>query len=592
MDLTTILTFIGGLALFLFGMNIMGDALRSLTGGKARELIGKLCGTTLRGVLLGAAVTALVQSSSATTVMVIGFVNSGLMTLGESVGVIMGANLGTTVTSWLLALTGAGASGGILRLFNPSFFAPLTGLLGVIMIMRKKHDGKGNPGYALAGFTVLIFGMETMSGAVAPLSEMPEFTSVLTAISSPLPGFLAGALLTALIQSSSASVGILGALSASGAITVGGSIPVILGQNVGTCVTTLLSGTGASKNARRAAVIHLYFNLIGAAVQMVLFLILNAGEPPKIFSAPASVVSIAVVHTLFNLISLAIMLPFARWLERLAVLTVRDGNGTNDGKNAEVAKGGDGFPTTEIIPEDLEGYGLLDERFLAMPSFALTMCRAALWRMAQLCARGMSLMAEALTGDPGTHRAEREENVSLIDGYARGLTRYLTRLAGGRVRLRGEDVAVLTEQLSAVGELRRIGDLTGEAEKTVSQLSPRGKKASDPADAAAAENEMIEKTEESEKAREALAGLALDAERILREKYADGILSVQMRDSRWLFPELKQTEKAERVECVDPDVACRRIRQEIITRLTEGGIEPALAADMDTLNVIIGCIMK
>ena len=574
MDLTTILTFIGGLALFLFGMNIMGDALRSLTGEKARKLIGKLCGTTLRGVLLGAAVTALVQSSSATTVMVIGFVNSGLMTLGESVGVIMGANLGTTVTSWLLALTGAGSSGGILRLFNPTFFAPLTGLLGVIMIMRKKNDGKGNPGYALAGFTVLIFGMETMSGAVAPLSEMPEFTSVLTAISSAVPGFIAGAALTALIQSSSASVGILGALSASGAITVGGSIPIILGQNVGTCVTTLLSGTGASKNARRAAVIHLYFNLIGAAVQMVLFLILNAGEPPKIFSAPASVVSIAVVHTLFNLISLAIMLPFARWLERLAVLTIPDGNvNLNSAGNEEQAMA-------------IGDPALLDERFLAMPSFALTMCGAAVWRMAELCARGMSLLAEAITGDPETRRAEREENVALIDGYARGLTGYLTRLAGGRVRLRHEDVAKLTEQLSAVGELRRIGDLTGEAEKTVSRLSPLEKSGETPT-AEASETPTAEVSE-----REALAGLALDAERMLRDKYSDGILSDGLTEKRGLYPGSYRNKKVKNRRFDDPDDACRALRRERIARLTDGEIAPSFAADMDTLNVIIGCIMK
>ena len=566
MDITTILTFIGGLALFLFGMNVMGDALRSLTGGKAKELIGKLCGTTLRGVLLGAAVTALVQSSSATTVMVIGFVNSGLMTLGESVGVIMGANLGTTVTSWLLALTGAGSSGGILRLFNPAFFAPLTGLLGVIMIMRKNHGGeekgKGNPGYVLAGFTVLIFGMETMSGAVAPLSEMPEFTSVLTAISSAVPGFIAGAALTALIQSSSASVGILGALSASGAITVGGSIPIILGQNVGTCVTTLLSGAGASKNARRAAVIHLYFNLIGAAVQMALFLVIDAVRPPEILSAPASVVSIAVVHTLFNLISLAIMLPFARWLERLAVLTIPDGkakaNVNDAGNEAATAKLGD--------------HALVDERFLAMPSFALTMCGAAVWRMAELCARGMSLLAEAMTGDPETRRAEREENVALIDGYARELTGYLTRLAGGRVRLRREDVAKLTERLSDVGELRRIGDLTGEAEKTVSHLSPL---------------EINGETPTAEEAeREALARLALDAERILREKFSDGIRSGEQteEDSK----ELTENERP----LPDPDDTCRLMRQARIARLTGGEIDPSLAADMDTLNVIIGCIMK
>ena len=253
--------------MFLFGMNIMGENLRRMSGGKPQGWLGRLCKTPLRGVALGALVTALVQSSSATTVMVVGFVNSGIMTLSQSVGVIMGANLGTTFTSWLLSLTQLGG-GGVLGLLSPTAFAPLLAAVGTVLVMNPRSDRRRDLGYAFLGFTVLIFGMELMSGTVKPLAAVPEFTRILTVFGNPVAGIAAGALLTAVIQSSSASVGILQALAASGVLTRGAALPIILGQNIGTCVTTLLSGLGAGKNARRAAFIHLYFNLIGTGAAL------------------------------------------------------------------------------------------------------------------------------------------------------------------------------------------------------------------------------------------------------------------------------------------------------------------------------------
>lgn len=494
MWISTVISFIGGLSLFLFGMTVTGDSLRVLAGGRPQALIGKLCKTPVRGVILGTAVTALVQSSSATTVMVIGFVNSGIMTLRQSIGVIMGANLGTTVTSWLLALTGVGE--GFFRFFDPSFFSPLLALAGIVLIMRKKGHNRRHLGYAFLGFTVLIFGMKTMSGAVKPLSEMPEFVSLLTAFSRPIPGFLAGALLTALIQSSSASIGILGALSASGAITVGGTIPIILGQNVGTCVTTLISGVGASKNARRAAFVHLYFNLIGAAVQMAIFLAVSAVKPPALLTESASVTSIAVVHTLFNVISLLILFPFIAALERLATLTVPDVPRRKRPIAAEITNTG----ADRAVRAGFEDCRLLDDRFLGMPSFALTMCRAAVARMSELCREGLHLLSQRLDGgDRAKTDSRLDELKSLTEGYAVGITDYLTRLAGGRIRLGNRETEILTRLLEATGELRRIGDLTADA---VNALRGNGEVYADGDD------------------RAELARLAADTEKLLYESFA------------------------------------------------------------------------
>lgn len=324
MDIFMLFSFLGGLALFLYGMKTLGSGLEQLSGDRMRSLLARLCSTPLRGVLVGAVVTAAIQSSSATTVMVVGFVNSGLMQLSHAVGVIMGANLGTTLTSWLLSLTGIEGNNFFIRLLKPSSLAPILVFVGVVLIMFTKKEGKHRVGGILSGLGILFFGMQIMSDAVEPLAELPQFTRLLTLFSNPLAGLLAGIAVTALIQSSSASVGILQALSASGGVSFSAAIPIIMGQNIGTCVTTLISCIGASRNARRAAFIHLYFNLIGTAVLLTAFYGLNAVVRFDFYDRAVTPLNIAVIHTLFNVISTIILFPFASLLQRLAERTVKE----------------------------------------------------------------------------------------------------------------------------------------------------------------------------------------------------------------------------------------------------------------------------
>lgn len=271
MDIFGVLSFIGGLAMFLYGMSAMGDGLTKLSGGKMERLLEKLTSRRIMAVLLGAGVTAVIQSSSATTVMVVGFVNSGLMKLDQAVGIIMGANVGTTITSWILSLTGIESSNVFIRMLNPSSFSPILAIIGVFLLMMAKSDKKRTVGTLLTGFAILMFGMSTMSDAVAPLADVPEFTGILTRFSNPLLGVIAGMVLTAVIQSSSASVGILQALCVTGSVSYGVAIPIIMGQNIGTCVTALLSSIGTKRNARRTAMVHLYFNLLGTIIFLGLF---------------------------------------------------------------------------------------------------------------------------------------------------------------------------------------------------------------------------------------------------------------------------------------------------------------------------------
>lgn len=324
MDIFMLFSFLGGLALFLYGMKTLGSGLEQLSGERMKGLLARLCSTPLRGVLVGAVVTAAIQSSSATTVMVVGFVNSGLMQLSHAVGVIMGANLGTTLTSWLLSLTGIEGDNFFIRLLKPSSLAPILVFVGVVLIMFTKKESKHRVGGILSGLGILFFGMQIMSDAVEPLAELPEFTRLLTLFSNPLAGLLAGIAVTALIQSSSASVGILQALSASGGVTFSAAIPIIMGQNIGTCVTTLISCIGASRNARRAAFIHLYFNVIGTAVLLTAFYGLNAVVRFDFYDRAVTPLNIAVIHTLFNVISTIILFPFASLLQRLAERTVKE----------------------------------------------------------------------------------------------------------------------------------------------------------------------------------------------------------------------------------------------------------------------------
>lgn len=364
-----VLTMIGGLALFLYGMKIMGDALSKLAGGKLEQVLEKMTNNIFKAVLLGAGVTAVIQSSSATTVMVVGFVNSGIMKLSQAIGVIMGANIGTTITSWMLSLTGIEGGNFFLTLLKPSSFSPVLALIGIILIMFIKDDRKKDIGTILIGFAILMFGMETMSDAVKPLADIPQFTSLFTAFENPILGMVIGAVLTAVIQSSSASVGILQALCATGSVSIGAAIPVIMGQNIGTCITAIISGVGASKNARRASLVHLYFNLLGTILFMTIFYGLNLFVHFNFLSETASGAIIAVIHSAFNIAATIVLLPAAKIIEKLAYLTI---------------------PKMENENNEVQGK-ILDERFLARPAFAVAQCKYAVCDMAQLVEKAVSL---------------------------------------------------------------------------------------------------------------------------------------------------------------------------------------------------------
>lgn len=322
MSIFNIISLLGGLSLFLFGMNLMGDGLKNASGGRLETLLEKLTSNPVKSVLLGAGVTAIIQSSSATTVMVVGFVNSGIMHLEQTVGVIMGANIGTTVTSWILSLTGIQTDNPIPRLLEPTYFAPILAFIGIIFTMFSKNEKKHHIGTILLGFFVLICGINTMSDAVAPLAQMPSFTRFMTMFSNPILGLIAGAVLTGIIQSSSASVGILQALCITGTIPFSVALPVIMGQNIGTCVTALLSSIGASRNSKRAAFIHLYFNLIGTTVFMIVFYSLNAIWHFSFLTDTASAAGIAVIHSTFNIMATLLLLPFSKQLVALTYLTL------------------------------------------------------------------------------------------------------------------------------------------------------------------------------------------------------------------------------------------------------------------------------
>ncbi len=402
MDIFSVFQMAGGLALFLYGMHVMGDGLEKQASGKLKTILEKLTANPVKGFLLGAAVTAVIQSSSATTVMVVGFVNAGIMKLSQAIGIIMGANVGTTITSWILSLTGLQGDSFWIQLLKPTSFSPIIAFLGIILIMFSKREGKKDLGSTLIGFAVLMFGMEQMSSAVEPLADVPEFTSILLLFSNPLLGVLCGAILTAVIQSSSASVGILQALSATGSVTYSSAIPIILGQNIGTCVTALISSIGANKNARRAAVVHLYFNLIGTGLFLAVFYLLNGFLHFSFYDQSIDRLGIAVVHTCFNLLSTLTLLPFTKLLEKLAYLTIRDT--AND-----------------------ENFQILDERFLASPAVAIHQCQKMAVSMARL-AQSSLYQAIGLIGAYDEKIAHSiEEGEDQIDMYEDKLGTYLVQ---------------------------------------------------------------------------------------------------------------------------------------------------------------------
>ena len=437
MDIFGILTLVGGLALFLYGMSIMGDGLEKVSGGKLEMLLEKLTSNPIKAVGLGAAVTAVIQSSSATTVMVVGFVNSGIMKLSQAIGVIMGANIGTTVTSWILSLTGIQGESIFVRLLKPSSFTPILAAIGIILYMSGKNSKKKDIGGIFLGFAVLMFGMEAMSGAVEPLADVPEFTSMLTMFKNPLLGVLVGAVLTAVIQSSSASVGILQALSVTGAFTYQAVIPIIMGQNIGTCVTAMLSAVGANRSAKRTAFVHLYFNIIGATVFMVLYFSLNALIGFSFSEDVVGVAGIALIHSIFNIFTTLILLPFTKGLEKLAYLTIPESEEEREAK------------------EDTE-FQILDDRFLQTPAFAIEQCRSLADKMAELskdCFLKAMKVLFAYT-DAGAEEVIALENK--IDVYEDKLSIYLTKL--NSTNLAYNDSQNVSTLLHCIMDFERISD--------------------------------------------------------------------------------------------------------------------------------------
>ena len=440
MDIFSLLSMIGGLALFLYGMEVLGDGLKKASGGKLEHILEKLTSNKLMAVLLGAGVTAVIQSSSATTVMVVGYVNSGIMKLSQAVGVILGANVGTTVTAWILSLTDVNGSGFFLQLLKPTSFSPILAIIGVCLISMGKKERQKNIGTILIGFAVLMFGMDTMSTAVEPLAEQPEFSHILLMFSNPVLGMLVGLILTAVIQSSSASIGILQALCATGVVSYATAIPIIMGQNVGTCVTALISSAGASKNAKRAALIHLYYNIIKTVAFMAVFYALNAFIHFAFLEEAASALGIAVIHTAFNVAAVIIIFPVSWILEKLAYLTIPE---TEEEREKEAEKS-----RKEIQ--------LLDTRFLSTPGFALEQCKNVAVDMADYSREALFLAIQMLDKFDKASADRVVELENIVDHYEDEIGAYLVKLSSRH--LTEKDSQHLSVLLHSIGDFERISD--------------------------------------------------------------------------------------------------------------------------------------
>ena len=447
MTIFNALNLIGGLCLFLFGMNLMGQALERRAGSGLRALLEKMTQNRLMGLLAGLGVTAVIQSSSATTVMVVGFVNSGLMTLRQSIGVIMGANIGTTVTAWILSLSGIEGSSLLVQMFKPSTFTPILALVGIILYMFCKADKKKDTGMILLGFATLMFGMEAMSSAVSSLRNVPQFREIFLMFSNPILGVLVGAVLTGIIQSSSASVGILQALASTGQVTYGAAIPIIMGQNIGTCVTALLSSIGTNKNARRAALVHLNFNVIGATVGIVLFYVVRAVAAPALLGQAASEWGIAVAHSIFNILCTAVLLPMGGLLEKLVLRLVPEGKQPQ--REAE-----------------------LDERLLATPALALERCRTLIADMASYSMESLRESLNAITAYNQKSAEHIREDEAKTDHYEDIIGSYLVKLSARKI---GEsDSALAAEYLRIIGDFERIADHSVNILESAEEMQQKG----------------------------------------------------------------------------------------------------------------------
>ena len=433
MDIFDLLTMIGGLCLFLFGMNVMGQALERCAGNSLQALLGKLTSNKALGVLTGLAVTAVIQSSSATTVMVVGFVNSSLMTLKQAINVIMGANIGTTVTAWILSLSGIEGDNIFIQLLKPTSFTPVLALIGIVLYMFLKNGKHKDTGLILLGFATLMFGMDTMSDAVSGLRDVPAFQELFLLFKNPLLGVLAGAILTAIIQSSSASVGILQALAVTGQVSYGAAIPIIMGQNIGTCVTAMLSSVGTTKNARRAAMVHLVFNIIGTVVCLIVFILVDLLLAPVLFDMAADYMGIAVCHSIFNVVCVLLLLPMSGLLEKLVCRMVPDEPGKEPEKKVE-----------------------LDERLLATPTVALEQCHSVAMDMAQSAAAALLSGVRAL----GSYNEElaqyARDHEEKTDIYEDVIGTYLVKLSTRQIS--EHDSAEATKLLKIIGDFERISD--------------------------------------------------------------------------------------------------------------------------------------
>ncbi len=431
MTVFDVLTLIGGLSLFIFGMNLMGDALERSAGSKLEIMIGKLTSGKLAGLLTGLGVTAIIQSSSATTVMVVGFVNSKLMTLKQAIHVIMGANIGTTVTAWILSLSGISGDSIFLKLLKPSSFTPVLALVGIVLLMFTKSNKKKDVGIVFLGFATLMFGMETMTGAVAGLKDIPAFQDLFLMFKNPILGVLAGAVLTAIIQSSSASVGVLQALAATGAVSYGAAIPIIMGQNIGTCITAILSSVGTAKNARRAALVHLSFNVIGTIVCLAVFTAVKAIIAPSLLNDAASYAGIATAHSVFNIVCTLLLLPMSGALEKLAYRIIPD-------------------------TEQVEKVSELDDRLLATPAIALECAHNLTFDMAKVATEALKMSIECLSDyDMAKAEAIREAEEK-TDHHEDVIGSYLVKLSVKQ--LNENEGAMASMLLKAIGDFERISD--------------------------------------------------------------------------------------------------------------------------------------
>ncbi len=431
MSIFNCLSLIGGLALFLFGMNYMGSSLEKLGGGRFETILEKMTNNRIKGVILGAGVTAVIQSSSAVTVMAVGFVNSSIMSLHQVTGIIMGANIGTTITSWILSLTSIDSTNLFVKMLKPSSFTPILALIGIVLYMASKKDKQKDIGSILLGFSVLMFGMETMSSAVAPLKDVPEFTNILTMFSNPILGVLAGALLTAVIQSSSASVGILQALAITGSVSVSAAFPIILGQNIGTCITAIISSIGTNKNAKRTAIIHLIFNTFGVLFAMLLFYSVNAIFHLPFMSSSANATSIAIIHTCFNVFSTVLLFPFGNQLEKIACLII---------------------PNKALESEKT----LIDERFLLTPSYAIDKAKEKANDMSLLAKENVVYCLDLIK--KYSHNSDEiiSKNEKTLDLLEDELETYLVKISSMNLSI--DDSIKLSKISHAISNFERIGD--------------------------------------------------------------------------------------------------------------------------------------